>query len=113
MDAVDATHDQHLRPIERRMRKLTAAGADDVEIAWRFRRTPRTVRNVRDWSQLPRQADVQPATTRDGTELTAIERRVLRWRDDGVNIDELAARFRRRPAYLEQVEQIARYKRGH
>jgi DNA-binding CsgD family transcriptional regulator len=91
------------------MRKLAAAGADDVEIAWRFRRTPRTVRNMRDWSELPRQA-VDP---RDGTELTPIERRVLRWRDDGVAVEELAARFRHRPAYLEQVEQIARYKRGH
>jgi hypothetical protein len=111
---MDAMDEQRLRPIERRMRKLAAAGTDDVEIAWRFRRTPRTVRNMRDWAELPRQAtDPQIDAARDGTELTAIERRVLRWRDEGVAVEELAARFRHRPAYLEQVEQIARYKRGH
>jgi hypothetical protein len=98
-----------LRPIERRMRKLAAAGADDVEIAWRFRRNPKTVRNMRAWAELPRLQAASPATTR----LRPIERRVLRWRDDGVALEDLAPRFRRGPAYLGQVEQLARLKRGH
>ncbi len=91
------------------MRKLVAAGADDVEIAWRFRRTPRTVRNMRAWAELPRHGSTAKAS---GT-LRPIERRVLRWRDDGVAVEDLTSRFRRGPAYLEQVEQFARYKRGH
>ena len=67
------------------------------------------MRNIRDWAEVPRQAD----TPRDGAELTPIERCVLRWHDDGVTVEEMPARFRRRPASLEQVEQIARYKSGH
>jgi hypothetical protein len=35
---------------------------------------------------------------------------VLRWRDEGTDFADLAARFRRRPGFLEQVEQLARYK---
>jgi hypothetical protein len=33
---------------------------------------------------------------------------VLRWREEGVDFADLAARFRRR-GLLEQVEQLARY----
>ena len=101
--------DEGLRPIERRMRKLSQAGVDDVEIAWRFRRTPRTIRNMRAWAELPRPQG--PAT--DTATLRPIERRVLRWLDDGAVLEDLAPRFRRGPAYLEQVEQLARLKRGH
>ena len=98
--------DQGLRPIERRMLKLSRAGADDIEIAWRFRRTPKSVRQVIACSQLPR-GDT-PAATPGG--LRPIERCVLRWRDEGADFVDLAARFRRGPAFLEQVEQLARYK---
>lgn len=98
-------HQAGLRPIERRMLKLANAGTDDLEIAWRFRRTPKSVRQVLACSQLPRQAG---PTEHSG--LRPIERRVLRWRDEGVEFDDLAARFRRGPAFLEQVEQLARYK---
>lgn len=95
-----------LRPIERRMRRLADAGATDVEIAWRFRRTPRYVRQVMTLSDRPRgHAHPQPSAA-----LRPIERRVLRWRDDGADYNELAARFRRRPAFIRQVEQLARYK---
>jgi DNA-binding CsgD family transcriptional regulator len=94
-----------LRPIERRIRKMADAGADDVEIAWRFQRTPRTVRNIAAWADVPR----RPRTAdRDG--LRPLERRLLRWRDQGADFEELAAKFRRRPSSLEQVEQLARYK---
>jgi hypothetical protein len=105
----DAMNEPGLRPIERRMQKLTAAGADDLEIAWRFRRTPRTIRNMRAWAALPRQGATPSA---DGA-LRPIERCVLRWLDDGVAVEELSPRFRRGPAYLEQVEQFARKKRGY
>jgi hypothetical protein len=99
-------NDRGLRPIERRMLKLADAGADDVEIAWRFRRTPKNVRQVIACSRLPRQDGRPPAP--EG--LRPIERRVLRWRDEGTDFADLAARFRRRPGFLEQVEQLARYK---
>lgn len=99
-------NDRSLRPIERRMRRLADAGASDIEIAWRFRRTPKNVRQVMALSHLPREDDRGPSTDR----LRPIERRVLRWREDGADFDEMAPRFRRGPAYLEQVEQLARYK---
>jgi hypothetical protein len=95
-----------LRPIERRMLKLAEAGATDVEIAWRFRRTPKNVRQVMTLARLPR----QPAPSPPPTGLRPIERRVLRWRDEGAEFADLASRFRRRPASLEQIEQLARYK---
>lgn len=98
--------DGALRPIERRMLKLANAGVSDVEIAWRFRRTPKNVRQVMVLSQLPREGDHR----RSPGGLRPIEGRVLRWRDEGANFTELGALFRRRPGFLEQVEQLARYK---
>ena len=99
-------HDRQLRPIERRMLKLADQGATDVEIAWRFRRTPRNVRQVMALTQLRRDdGPVAPVQA-----LRPIERRVLRWRDDGADFADLAARFRRGPGFLQQVEQMARYK---
>jgi len=97
---------ESLRPIERRMLKLAEAGASDVEIAWQFRRTPKSVRQVIALAQLPRR---QRPSASPGS-LRPIERRVLRWRDEGADFTELASRFRRRPAFLAQVEQLARYK---
>jgi hypothetical protein len=97
--------DRAMRPIERRMLKLANEGADDIEIAWRFRRTPKNVRQVIACANLPRGG----GETRSSG-LRPIERRVLRWRDEGADINDLAARFRRGPAFLEQVERLARYK---
>jgi len=96
-----------LRPIERRMLKLAEAGVDDVEIAWRFRCSPKSVRQVTALSQLPGRGQ---RSTAAGGGLRPIERRVLRWRDAGAEFTDLAARFRRRPASLQQIEQVARYK---
>ncbi len=88
------------------MCKLADAGVSEIEIAWRFRRTPKTVRQVLALAQLPRTGSA--STVAGG--LRPIERRVLRWRDAGTDIAEVASRFRRRPAFVEQVEQLARYK---
>jgi hypothetical protein len=95
-----------LRPIERRLHKLTEGGAGDVELAWMFQRTPRTVRNIRSWSDL-RRAGRRPSV---GGVLRPIERCVLRWRDEGAELDDLAARFRRRPSSIAQIERLARFK---
>ena len=100
--------DGDLRPIERRMLKLSNAGADDIEIAWRFRRTPKGVRQVIACAQMDR-GTPEPAPPSPGG-LRPIERCVLRWRDEGADFADLAARFRRGPAFLAQVEVLARYK---
>ena len=99
-------NDGALRPIERRMLKLAAAGAGDVEIAWRFRCTPKNVCQVMAFTRLARQDGRTPSPGG----LRSIERRVLRWRDQGAEFTDLAARFRRRPGFLRQVERLARYK---
>lgn len=88
------------------MLKWAEAGASDEEIAWRFRRSPRSVRQVMALSRLPGRGTHRA----DPDGLRPIERRVLRWRDGGAELPELASRFRRRPASVEQIEQIARYK---
>jgi hypothetical protein len=40
--------------------------------------------------------------------LRPLERRVLRWREDGASFDEIAARFRRSPEFIERVVDMAR-----
>lgn len=102
------SNDAALRPIERRIRQLVDDGVDDVEIAWRFRRSPRYVRQVMQLAELPRTGESTPARGPD--ELRPLERRVLWWRSQGVDHDDLAPRFRRSPGFLRQVEQLAQYK---
>jgi hypothetical protein len=96
---------QHLRPLERRIRSLVNDGVPEDEIASRFRRSPAFIRQVIELSELPNRAAVaMPGGLRP------IERRVLRWRDQGADLNELSRRFRRRPESVEQVEHLARYK---
>ncbi len=98
--------EQARRPIERRMLKWAEAGLSDVEIAWRFRRTPKSVRQVMALSRFgSRETELSTNEM-----LRPIERRVLRWRDEGADFNEMASRFRRQPASLEQIETLARYK---
>lgn len=96
-----------LRPIERRMRQLSNEGLDEVEIAWRFRRSPRYVRRVLDLSE---HAGRTGHSSIDGNGLRPVERRLMRWREEGADLEELAPMFRRRPRTLAQVEQMAAYK---
>jgi hypothetical protein len=49
------------------------------------------------------------ATAADGR-LRPLERRLLRWREQGVDHEELSRRFRRSPEFLARVERYARYK---
>jgi hypothetical protein len=87
------------------MRRLAADGMDDVEIAWRFRRSPRYVRQVRQLSERPGRV-ARP----NGDRLRPIERRILALREDGHDYIDLAPRFRHGVDYLRQVEDLARYK---
>ena len=95
-----------LRPLERAVLRHVDAGRNSAEIAWRFRRTPRFVDQVRELTSMPRTGG--PPSTSGG--LRPFERCVLRAREDGVDYAEIAARFRRSPGHVARVEQLAGYK---
>ena len=94
-----------LRPVERRILRLSEQGVDDAEIARRFRHSPEWVGRVRQLAQQPREG-----ARLQGDVLRPIERRVLRWRASGADYDQLSRRFRRTPQFLRQVESLAHYK---
>lgn len=96
-----------LRPVERRVLRWADAGLDDAEIGRRFGRGERWTAQVRFLADLDRPAS-PPAD--DADPLRPLERRLLRWRAQGVDHDELATRFRRSPGFLARVEEYAHYK---
>jgi DNA-binding CsgD family transcriptional regulator len=95
-----------LRPVERRVVHLLEQGLDETEIAARFRRSPDWVLRVASLARMPRS---QPLPLRQEV-LRPLERRVLRWRSDGAVYADIAPRFRRSPAFVQRVEDLARYK---
>ncbi|MDQ4068593.1 MAG: hypothetical protein M3203_03830 [Actinomycetota bacterium] len=99
-------HDQRLRPVERRVLRLSDDGLDDAEIGRRFRHSPEWVARVRALSAIPR----PDGHHLRGDVLTPLERRVLRWRAAGAGYDELSPRFRRSPDFIRRVEQLALYR---
>jgi DNA-binding CsgD family transcriptional regulator len=98
--------DQTLRPLERRILRQVAAGDDVGEIGRRLHRSPEFVQRVIGFTDIDRGAH---AGAPDEV-LRPLERRVLRLRADGVNYDDLAARFNRSPGHVERVEQLANLK---
>lgn len=98
--------DQHLRPIERRLLRLSDEGIDANELGRRFVRSPQHIERVLDLARLPSRSGPRPR----GDILTPIERRVLRWREQGAEMDEVAHRFGRSPRHMAQVERLAHYK---
>ena len=94
-------------PIERRMVRLASQGVDDEEIARRFRKSPGFVQRVRALARVPRTGTGPASAT-----LRPVERRVLKWREDGASATDIAARFRRQPRSIEQIERLARYKQS-
>jgi DNA-binding CsgD family transcriptional regulator len=101
---------EQLRPVERRVLRLAAAGVDDEEIARRFKRSPAWAAQVRRLAGIERPGSAAPATRTRSHALRPLERRVLRWREGGVDHVELSARFRRSPEFLERVEEYAQFK---
>jgi len=97
--------DTGFTPMERRMTRLAEEGLGEEEIARRFRRSPGFVQRVLELAHVPRQGDGR----RPGG-LRPVERRVLKWREDGASSSDIAARFRRQPRSIEQIERLARYK---
>ncbi len=90
-----------LRPIERRVVRMSREGVPHGEIARRFRRHPRSVDQIIELARLPDRR----APARSG--LSPLERRLMRWRDEGAGLDDLSDRFRRGPQNLEQVLAMA------
>jgi DNA-binding CsgD family transcriptional regulator len=101
--------DEGLRPVERRVLRWAQAGVDDAEIGHRFRRSERWAAQVRFLAGLHRRAALP--TRHDP--LNPLERRLLRWRDRGKDLEELSDRFLRSPAHLARIEEYARYKLGN
>ena len=102
---MDSTH--CLRPLERRVVQLVEDGVASAEIGRRFRRSPEMIDRIIGMAALPGRAS-RPASHRE--ELRPLERRVLRWRNDGADYDEIGARFGKSAAHVERVERLARYK---
>lgn len=94
-----------LRPIERRVLRLTDDGVDHAEIARRFRRSPEFIGRVIEWARLPGRAAAPGQRA-----LRPLERRILGWREQGTPHTEIAPRFHRSPDFVERVESLARYK---
>ncbi|MDH3707489.1 MAG: hypothetical protein OES57_15585 [Acidimicrobiia bacterium] len=108
LGVMTASHDSHLRPVERTVLRLQRAGLSENEIAWRLRRSPGYVRRTSALAQRPQPA--APRTERVAWDLRPIERRVLRSRERGVDPVETAARLRRTPEWVQNVGRFADYK---
>jgi DNA-binding CsgD family transcriptional regulator len=107
MEPEVVTSDAHLRPIERRIRRLVAAGVDPAEVAWRFRRSRRSVSQILALgSRPPREA----ISSTNPQVLRPLERRILAWREAGASYAEIGARFRHSPQFVRRVEDLARAK---
>jgi DNA-binding CsgD family transcriptional regulator len=94
-----------LRPIERRVLRLDAAGVDHVEIARRFQRSPEFIDRVIEMARLPHRR-----ARDDAAPLRPLERRILAWREQGVDYGDIAPRFRRSADFVQRVEYLAYYK---
>jgi hypothetical protein len=101
------TSTEGLRPVERRVLRLADEGLDDAEIGRRFGRSEAWAAQVRRLAEVER-----PPAARDGDDetLRPLERRLLRWRAEGADHDDLAPRFRRSAGFLARVEEYAHYK---
>jgi hypothetical protein len=97
-----------LRPLERRVLALEEEGVDREEIARRFRRSPEFIGRVIEMARLPRHG--RATTPPRPHALRPIERCLLRWQEEGASFDTLAPRFKRSPAHLERVADLASYK---
>ena len=93
---------RELRPVERRMMRLAAAGMLPAEIGRRFHRSTAHVQRTLDWARLPGRHAQPPDAV-----LRPLERRLLRWRDEGAGLDEMSERFRRGREHLARVLELA------
>jgi hypothetical protein len=83
-----------------------ADGVPTAEIARRFRRTPENIERVDQMASM-RVGDGSPTT---GDVLRPLERRILRWRADGVDHAVIGDMFRKSPDFVRRGEQFAQLK---
>lgn len=95
------------RPLERRVLAWLETGHDPGEIAARFRRSPEFIDRVSVLARLPREA-----MARRESGLRPLERRIMRWREDGASFEAIGARFRRSPQFIERVVSMAQLRSG-
>jgi DNA-binding CsgD family transcriptional regulator len=101
---------EQLRPVERCVLRLAAAGVDDEEIARRFKRSAAWVALVRRLASIERRDVGGTGAGAPAHGLRPLERRLLRWREHGISPEELGDRFRRSPEFLARVEGYANLK---
>lgn len=97
---------EHLRPFERRVLAMQAAGTPLAEIAAAFRRSPAHIQRVIEWTAIPRGG---PAPRRKGR---ALESRVMAMRSAGLGYEEIAPLFRASPAFIRRVEGLAHFRKA-
>jgi hypothetical protein len=100
-----------LRPLERVILRHIDNGMSSSEIAWRFRRSPGHIERVLDLTGHPRM--VRRSTATPAPALRPLERTVMRGRERGADLPEIAARLRRTPEFVGRIEQYANYKLEH
>jgi hypothetical protein len=100
----EAIVSEHLRPIERRVLDMRTDGVGVDEIASRIRKSPAFVERMIGWTEIPRNG-----TTTD-RHLTAMQQRVLDLRAAGETREKIASRFKKREAFIRQVEGLAHFK---
>jgi hypothetical protein len=109
-EEVDIVTTEGLRPVERRVVRWAELGLDDAEIGRRFGRGEQWTAQVRYLADLDRPRPGSAPAGDDDDVLRPLERRLLRWREQGYDHDELSSRFRRSPGFLARVEEYAHYK---
>jgi hypothetical protein len=97
-----------LRPMERCVLRMTAAGVPDAEIGRRLHRSAEHIRRVRALTIVPR-TTTAPAPLGPHV-LRPLERCVLRSLNNGLSHERISEAFRRGPGFAEFVEELARYK---
>jgi len=95
-----------LRPLERRVLRLESQGLDPDEIGRRFKRSGDHIRRISSYAKLP---DRGPFTG-DAGELRPLERRIIHWRAEGLDYNEIGDRFRRSGDHIRRIEGMALYK---
>ncbi len=87
--------------------RLVEDGIGATEIGRRFRRSPEMINRIIGMTAFPAGSAGPPT---DRPLLRPLERRVLRWRDEGADYAEISERFRRSVEAVQRVERLARYK---
>ena len=90
------------------MTSMAAAGITLAETGRRFRRSERYVEQVLRLARAPRTFDARRSSHE--VTLRPLERRLLRWRDEGAAPVDVAAKFGRSPEHITRVLALADYK---